>query len=68
MRDHYAIRVACRVTKPVTLNERARFPRVWWEMARWLLRHDGLLAHGPAHVGAFLVGRRIVPVPSRTYR
>jgi choline dehydrogenase len=54
LQDHYAIRVVHRVTKPITLNERARGPRLWWEIARWLATGGGLLAFSPAHVGAFV--------------
>jgi len=52
--DHYAVRVVHRVTRPVTLNERARGPRLLWEIGRWLATRQGLLAFSPAHVGAFL--------------
>ena len=44
LQDHYAMRVVHRVTRPVTLNEQARPPRLWWEMARWLLTRRGMLA------------------------
>ncbi|MEQ8395765.1 choline dehydrogenase [Thalassobaculum sp.] len=54
LQDHYAIRVVHQVTKPITLNERARGPRLWWEIARWLATGGGLLAFSPAHVGAFV--------------
>ncbi len=54
LQDHYAMRVVHRVTQPVTLNERARGPRLWWEIARWLATGGGLLAFSPAHVGAFV--------------
>jgi len=54
LQDHYAVRVAHRVTRPITLNERARGPRLLWEIGRWLATGKGLLAFSPAHVGAFL--------------
>ena len=53
-RDHYAVRVAHRVTKPVTLNERARGLRLGWEIGKWLFSGRGLLAFSPAHVAVFL--------------
>jgi choline dehydrogenase len=53
LQDHYAMRVVHRVTSPVTLNEQARPPRLWWEMARWLMTRRGMLAFSPAHAGAF---------------
>jgi choline dehydrogenase len=54
LQDHYAVRVVHRVTRPITLNERARGPRLLWEIGRWLATGKGLLAFSPAHVGAFV--------------
>lgn len=54
LQDHYAIRVASSVNQPITLNERARPPRLYWEIMKWLVTGKGLLAFSPAHVGAFL--------------
>jgi len=63
LQDHYAMRVVHRVTRPVTLNERARGPRLWWEIARWLATGGGLLAFSPAHVGAFVRSRPELDTP-----
>jgi choline dehydrogenase len=63
LQDHYAIRVVHRVTRPVTLNEQARPPRLWWEMARWLLTRRGMLAFSPAHAGAFARSRNTLNEP-----
>lgn len=63
LQDHYAMRVVHQVTRPVTLNERARGPRLWWEIARWLATGTGLLAFSPAHVGAFLRSRPELELP-----
>jgi choline dehydrogenase len=57
LRDHYAMRVVHRVTQKITLNERARPPRLWWEIALWLASGKGLLGFSPAHVGAFIRSR-----------
>lgn len=54
LQDHYAVRVVNSVTRPVTLNERARGPRLLWEIAKWYSTGKGLLAFSPAHVGAFV--------------
>lgn len=54
LRDHYAVRVVNRVKQPITLNERARGPRLLWEIAKWYATGKGLLAFSPAHVGAFV--------------
>ena len=63
LQDHYAMWVVHRVTRPVTLNERARGPRLWWEIARWLATGGGLLAFSPAHVGAFVRSRPDLELP-----
>lgn len=54
LQDHYAVRVVHRVTRPITLNQRAHGPRLLWEIGRWLATGKGLLAFSPAHVGAFV--------------
>jgi choline dehydrogenase len=54
LQDHYAVRVAHRVTQPITLNERARGMRLYWEIAKWLATGRGLIAFSPAHVAAFI--------------
>ena len=54
LQDHFATRVAHRVVLGRTLNERARGPRLWWEVARWLATGQGVLSLSPAHVGAFI--------------
>ena len=63
LQDHYAMRVVHRVTRPVTLNEQARPPRLWWEMARWLLTRRGMLAYSPAHAGGFARSRDTLDEP-----
>ncbi|BDG71755.1 GMC family oxidoreductase [Roseomonas fluvialis] len=63
LQDHYAMRVVHRVIRPVTLNEQARPPRLWWEMARWVLTRRGMLAYSPAHAGAFARSRDTLEEP-----
>ena len=53
LRDHFAVRTACRVTQPITLNERARGWRLGWEITKWVVARRGLLAFSPAHVAVF---------------
>ena len=52
--DHYAVH---QVTRPVTFNERARGPRLLWEIGRWFVTGGRMLAFSLAHVGAFLFSR-----------
>lgn len=61
--DHYAVRLVHQVTRPVTLNERARGPRLLWEIGRWFVNGGGMLAFSPAHVGAFLRSRDGLAAP-----
>jgi choline dehydrogenase len=63
LQDHYAVRVAHRVTQPITLNERARGMRLYWEIAKWLATGRGLLAFSPAHVAAFVRSRAGLECP-----
>ena len=63
LQDHYATRVVNAVTSPITLNERARTPRLGWEVARWLLTGGGLPGMSPAHAGAFLRSREGLEEP-----
>ena len=63
LQDHYAARVVNRVTKPITLNERARGPRLWWEIAKWVVTGRGLLAFSPAHVAGFVRSRPELELP-----
>jgi choline dehydrogenase len=63
LQDHYAVRVAHRVTQPITLNERARGMRLYWEIAKWLATGRGLIAFSPAHVAAFVRSRASLECP-----
>ena len=63
LQDHYATRVAHRVIQGRTLNERARGPRLLWEVATWLATGQGVLSFSPAHVGAFIRSRPEVDAP-----
>ena len=54
LQDHYAIRVANRVQKIKTLNERGRGLNLIWEILKWYATGRGLLAFSPASVGAFV--------------
>ncbi|MDB5578335.1 MAG: choline dehydrogenase [Bradyrhizobium sp.] len=63
LQDHYAARVAHRVMQPITLNERARGTRLYWEIAKWLATGRGLIAFSPAHVAAFVRSRAGLELP-----
>ncbi len=63
LQDHFATRVAHRVVLGRTLNERARGPRLWWEVANWLATGRGVLSLSPAHVGAFIRSRPGLDAP-----
>ncbi len=63
LQDHFATRVAHRVVLGRTLNERARGPRLWWEVANWLATGQGVLSLSPAHVGAFIRSHASLDAP-----
>jgi choline dehydrogenase len=63
LQDHYAMRVVHRVTRPITLNQRAHGARLLWEIGRWLVDGKGLLGFSPAHVAAFLRSRPELDAP-----
>lgn len=67
LRDHYAARLAWRVTGARTLNERARGLALLGEMFRYALTRRGLLAMSPAHAGAFARTRPELATPDMQY-
>lgn len=50
LRDHFAIRVVARVRHATTINELARPPRLWWEVAKWAIGKPSILAITPSVV------------------
>jgi len=54
LQDHYAVRVANRITQPISLNEKARGFNLVLEIIKWFTSKKGLISYSPAHVGAFL--------------
>jgi len=52
--DHYSARMVMKA-KPgnVTLNELARAPRLWWQVARWMAKKPSILALVPSQVYMF---------------
>jgi choline dehydrogenase len=67
LRDHYAARLAWRVTGARTLNERARGLALLGEVLRYALSRRGLLAMSPAHAGAFARTRPELATPDMQY-
>jgi choline dehydrogenase len=51
--DHFSVRVVARVSGVTTINEYARAPRLWGQMARWLLGQPNMLALSPSLVHWF---------------
>jgi len=50
LRDHFAVRVVAKVRNATTINELARPPRLWWEIAKWALGRPSILAVSPSIV------------------
>ena len=53
LRDHYAIRMVARARGLSTINNLARPPALWWEVAKWLLGRPSILALSPSLVHVF---------------
>ncbi|OFZ88931.1 MAG: choline dehydrogenase [Betaproteobacteria bacterium RBG_16_64_18] len=54
LQDHVQVRVLCRCTQPVTINDVLNSPlRLAGEVARYLLFRTGILAYGPFRTGLF---------------
>lgn len=58
LKDHFSIRVVARVKRITTINELARAPRLWGQIARWLLKKPSVLALSPSLVHFFWQSRQ----------
>jgi choline dehydrogenase len=67
LQDHYVVRLCYRVSKPVTLNERARGLPLAREMAKFAFRGTGILTYSAALVGAFVRTRAESATPDVQY-
>jgi choline dehydrogenase len=61
--DHYAIRVSCRVAGETSINQLARGPRLWVEVARWLAQAKGALNFGITSAMVFSKSREGLASP-----
>ncbi|MDB5396004.1 MAG: choline dehydrogenase [Rhodospirillales bacterium] len=52
LRDHYAVRMVARA-KGLTINNYARPPRLWAEIAKWVLGRPSILALSPSLLHVF---------------
>ncbi len=57
LKDHFSIRVVARVKGCTTINELARAPRLWGQIARWLMVKPSILALSPSLVHFFWQSR-----------
>ena len=53
LRDHFAVRFVTRVKNVTTMNELSQAPRLWGQMANWLLGRPSILALSPSLVHYF---------------
>ena len=53
LRDHYAPRFTARVKNIDTINEKARGPKLWWEVAKYLLGGNSIVNLSPTLVYCF---------------
>jgi choline dehydrogenase len=48
LKDHFSVRLVARAKNAVTINELARAPRLWDQVARWLAGQPSILALSPS--------------------
>ena len=53
LRDHYAPRFTARVKNIDTINEKARGPKLWWEVAKYFLGGNSIVNLSPTLVYCF---------------
>ena len=51
--DHYAVRVVARIKNVNTINQYARPPRLWWEVAKWMAGQPSVLGLQPSLLYGF---------------
>ncbi len=57
LQDHYMIAVQHGVSKGTTIGEDGQFPRIIWNVLKYLLTQKGVLAFPAANIGAFVRGK-----------
>lgn len=62
-RDHYATRMVAKVRNAGTINEMARPPRLWWEIAKWMAGGRSVLNLGPSLVHVLWKSDEALPGP-----
>ncbi|MCW5624550.1 MAG: GMC family oxidoreductase N-terminal domain-containing protein [Burkholderiales bacterium] len=55
--DHYSVRLVARAKNSITMNELSRGPRLWAQIARWMLGRPNILALSPSLVHFFCRSR-----------
>lgn len=63
LRDHISVRFLARVSGQATMNELARAPRLWGQIAAWMLGRPSMLALSPSLVHWFARSRPDVARP-----
>ncbi|MBI1396902.1 MAG: FAD-dependent oxidoreductase [Betaproteobacteria bacterium] len=53
LRDHFSVRVVARAKNVTTINELSRAPRLWAQVARWVMKQPSILALSPSLVHYF---------------
>lgn len=53
LQDHFSVRLVARARNARTINQRARAPRLWGEVARWMLGRPSVLSMSPSLVHFF---------------
>jgi choline dehydrogenase len=63
LRDHYMVRLVARVTGVETINDIARGPRLWREIAKWTIGRPSILAVSPSVAYGFANARDLALAP-----
>lgn len=53
LQDHFSVRMVASARNAVTINEKARAPRLWGEVARWMAGRPSILSLSPSLVHFF---------------
>ncbi len=61
--DHYSVPVQARLERCLTVNQLRRWPRLGWEIARWLVSGRGALTFGATTASVFCRSRPEIAQP-----
>ncbi|MCS2609220.1 GMC family oxidoreductase [Halomonas dongshanensis] len=63
LKDHYSIRISNKIENAVTINERAKGPRLALEVLKWIVKKPSILSLSPSVVHIFCRSNKEVQEP-----